>query len=75
VICAACAREDPHKHCAQCSVELDISSGGVCPHHAMGLPDEWARMNALFCDLIHRGIVPPRPVEEPEYVSYEDGIG
>ena len=41
----------------------------LCRHHTVGDLD-WATVNRLFCDFLHRGIEPPHPaisepVEEP----------
>ena len=37
----------------------------LCRHHTVGELD-WATVNRLFCDFLHRGVEPPRPtVSEP----------
>jgi len=32
----------------------------LCRHHTVG-DEEWAYVNRLFCDFLHRGIEPPYP--------------
>jgi hypothetical protein len=44
--------------CALCTTEVPAGQG-LCPHHdaqEMG----WAASNRIMCDLLHRGLVPPR---------------
>jgi hypothetical protein len=37
----------------------------LCRHHTVGDLD-WATVNRLFCDFLHRGVEPPRPpISEP----------
>jgi hypothetical protein len=46
--------------CVCCAVELPDDQL-LCPHHHEGFLDAtWARWNRLVCDLLHRGIEPPR---------------
>ena len=42
---------------------LSISDGDICPYHVKSLPDDWATGNRIFCDFIHRKIIPPTPTE------------
>jgi hypothetical protein len=53
--------------CVLCGGENDDDIF-LCRHHTVG-DEDWASLNRLFCDLLHRGIVPPRPAgaehEEP----------
>jgi hypothetical protein len=45
--------------CVLCGGEND-EAVTLCLHHVVGDHD-WAFFNRLFCDFVHRGIVPPRP--------------
>ena len=45
--------------CVLCGGEND-EAVTLCLHHVVGDHD-WALFNRLFCDFVHRGIVPPRP--------------
>ena len=49
-----------------CSGETNVAGPAICLYHAMG-DAEWATVNRLACNLVHRGVVPPGPRdEEPE---------
>ena len=45
--------------CALCGTEL-AGDGHLCAHHDYPAEHGWAMRNRLMCDLLHRGIVPPR---------------
>jgi hypothetical protein len=45
--------------CALCGQALD-SGTALCAHHQRRADDGWAIENRIICNLIHRGIVPPR---------------
>ena len=51
--------------CASCGSPL---SGGVdlCSHHHTGQPDDWAQVNRLMCDFVHRKWIPSPPVAPDE---------
>lgn len=54
--------------CVLCGGENDEATA-LCLHHVVGDHD-WALFNRLFCDFIHRGVVPPRPpAEEPMIIA------
>ena len=37
----------------------------LCPYHGSGVHASWAEGNRIVCDLLHRGVEPPRlSVEE-----------
>jgi hypothetical protein len=44
--------------CAACGMQLG-GDATLCAHHAAGSLG-WATENRIMCDLLHRGIVPPR---------------
>jgi hypothetical protein len=52
-------RPDAMNHCAVCGQEL-VGEVGLCPYHYGVEADGWSSVNRIMCDLIHRGIVPPR---------------
>ena len=45
--------------CILCGADSD-DDVALCPHHTAG-DVEWAALNRLFCDLLHRGIRPSYP--------------
>jgi hypothetical protein len=53
--------------CVLCGAE-NTDEGLLCRHHTVGEQD-WAAVNRLFCNFVHRGIAPaypaPCPTEEP----------
>ena len=53
--------------CVLCGAE-NADDSFLCRHHTVGDQD-WAAVNRLFCDFIHRGIAPVYPItadgEEP----------
>ena len=53
--------------CVLCGAE-NADEAFLCRHHTVGDQD-WAAVNRLFCDFVHRGIPPVYPVmaeaEEP----------
>jgi hypothetical protein len=52
--------------CVLCGVEVQDGSA-LCAHHLCGVGENWAASNRIMCDLVHRGIVPPRlSVDERE---------
>ena len=56
--------------CASCGTEL-TGNLELCPHHHFAhVDDGWAIGNRHACDLIHRGIVPPRA----ERADADEGI-
>jgi len=44
--------------CASCGAELSDTLH-LCPHHHVQ-EHGWAATNRIMCDLLHRGVVPPR---------------
>lgn len=64
IFCPVCCddRYEGHRHCASCGA---VDASGMCLHHASDLSDNWSEANRIWCDLLHRGIEPPRlPAEE-----------
>jgi len=45
--------------CAVCGRPLSANAV-VCPQHTGGSVSGWAAGNRIMCDLLHRGIAPPR---------------
>lgn len=45
--------------CAVCGMQLG-GAATLCAHHDGISTDGWAVVNRVMCDLLHRGIVPPR---------------
>ena len=45
--------------CALCGMQL-AGDAQLCAHHDYARENGWAADNRLMCDLLHRGIVPPR---------------
>lgn len=46
--------------CAACGLQL-YGGHALCPHHhVVSEGDRWAAGNRIMCDIIHRGIFPPR---------------
>jgi hypothetical protein len=54
--------------CHVCENET-VSPGRVCAHH-LTRDTSWAQANRLMCDLVHRGLVPPRPWDADEPVDW-----
>ena len=46
--------------CVLCGAE-NADDGFLCRHHTVGDQD-WAVVNRLFCNFLHRGIAPVYPV-------------
>ena len=46
--------------CVQCA-QSTFGPGEFCAYHATGRTDDWATVNRLMCDFLHRGIVPAMP--------------
>ena len=44
--------------CSLCGM-LVASHTALCSHHDRPV-DDWATQNRIMCDLLHRGVVPPR---------------
>ncbi len=48
--------------CSLCGqATLDASS--LCTHHSSGHGDDWATVNRIMCDFVHRGFISPMPTE------------
>ena len=47
--------------CALCGVSVYGSNLAICPYHFGGGPEDWAAGNRVFCDFMHRGVVPVTP--------------
>jgi hypothetical protein len=47
--------------CASCGLTLS-GTVALCRHHAVVCGQDWAVANRIFCDLIHRGVVPAASV-------------
>jgi hypothetical protein len=45
--------------CAQCGLPVSGDSD-LCPHHHAFGDGDWAAANRIMCDLLHRGVRPPR---------------
>ena len=44
--------------CSVCAMQLEADVA-LCAHHHLS-EIGWAAQNRIMCDLLHRGIVPPR---------------
>ena len=50
--------------CAHCGAET-LEGRSLCTHHGSRCEDDWATVNRIMCDFVHRGIVsstPPKPL-------------
>lgn len=54
-----CTSEQVHQHCSSCGTHIFATGQELCTHHHRPDVDDWARANRVYCDLIHRGIMPP----------------
>lgn len=45
--------------CTSCGLTLP-GDDGLCSHHHQVYGDDWAVGNRIFCNWIHRGVVPER---------------
>lgn len=45
--------------CAFCRQQLS-GPEGLCSHHHSVSKDDWAAVNRVMCDFLHRGVVPER---------------
>ena len=43
--------------CHRCGLTAE---SGLCTYHLHEQPEVWARANRIFCDMLHRGVVPAR---------------
>lgn len=64
----------PRTLCFVCGSEL-WNGELICGHHTVGVED-WAQVNRIACDLLHRGIEPDysKVVPDPEEPWYELGV-
>lgn len=44
--------------CTVCGMQLE-GVANLCAHHELPVSG-WAAQNRIMCDLLHRGVVPPR---------------
>lgn len=56
---ADCTHGSEHRHCGACGLVIS-GTVALCPHHTCGYDDEWAAVNRIMCDFLHRRIAPPR---------------
>lgn len=49
--------------CPFCMLQISVNTE-MCPHHISAQDSNWAKTNRIMCDLIHRGIAPPRLSEK-----------
>lgn len=45
--------------CASCGLQL-AGESNLCAHHHVGSEDDWASVNRIMCDFVHRGKAAPR---------------
>lgn len=55
----SCTVSSEHFHCPVC-VGVLYADGEMCSHHLNLYAFGWSASNKLMCDLLHRGIAPPR---------------
>jgi len=46
--------------CAVCGLEIPRGGSELCAGHVADTGNGWAENNRRMCDLLHRGLVPPR---------------
>ena len=46
--------------CAQCAQPM-FGPGEFCAYHTASQTNDWATVNRLMCDFLHRGVVPATP--------------
>jgi len=54
--------------CVLCGAE-NSDDVALCRHHTVG-DQEWAAVNRLFCDFVHRGIEPEYPETSEDIEPY-----
>lgn len=49
--------------CVSCGLQL-AGEASLCPHHHSAFSDDWAAVNRIVCDFVHRGLLPPRVAKD-----------
>lgn len=49
--------------CANCTLQL-LDDRELCPHHHIVYGDNWAAVNRIMCDFLHRRVDPKRVPHE-----------